>query len=190
MTPSRESKPSISVRIWFKVCSRSSWPPSCTPLPRVHPMASSSSIKMIAGDFFYLTNDHQTAAPEVVFLANDRCNQENLIDQLKHGVGATRMPVDTLLSNWAYMVMAALAWTLKAWFALRLPDTGRWTRRDAAEKAAVLHMEFKAFLTAFMRIPVQVVRTSRRLVFRLLAWNPWQAVFLRAVDQLRKPLQC
>ena len=140
--------------------------------------------------FFYLTNDRGTERSEVVFLANDRCQQENLIDQLKHGVGATRMPVDTLLSNWAYMVMAALAWTLKAWFALRLPDTGRWAARYAAEKAAVLHMEFKAFLTAFMRIPVQVVRTSRRLVFRLLAWNPWQAVFLRAVDQLRKPLQC
>ena len=140
--------------------------------------------------FFYLTNDHETAAADIVFLANDRCNQENLIDQLKHGVGATRMPVDTLLSNWAYMVMAALAWTLKAWFALRLPETGRWAARYAAEKAAVLRMEFKAFLQAFMLIPVQVVRTSRRLVFRLLAWNPWQAVFLRGFDQCRTPLRC
>jgi len=140
--------------------------------------------------FFYLTNDHETAAADVVFLANDRCNQENLIDQLKHGVGATRMPVHTLLSNWAYMVMAALAWTLKAWFALRLPATGRWATRYAAEKRAVLRIEFKAFLHAFMLLPVQVVRTSRRLVFRLLAWNPWQAVFLRGFDQLREPLQC
>ena len=140
--------------------------------------------------FFYLTNDPTTAAADMVFLANDRCNQENLIDQLKHGVGATQMPVDTLLSNWAYMVMAALAWTLKAWFALRLPETGRWAARYAAEKAAVLRMEFKAFLHAFMLIPVQVVRTSRRLVFRLLAWNPWQAVFLRGFDQLRVPLRC
>ena len=139
--------------------------------------------------FFYLTNDHETAAADVVFLANDRCNQENLIDQLKHGVGATRMPVDTLLSNWAYMVMAALAWTLKAWFALRLPETGRWAARYTAEKAAVLRMEFKAFLHAFILIPVQVVRPSRRLVFRLLAWNPWQAVFLRGFDQLRAPLR-
>ena len=139
--------------------------------------------------FFYLTNDHETVAADVVFLANDRCNQENLIDQLKHGVGATRMPVDTLLSNWAYMVMAALAWTLKAWFALRLPEGGRWAARYAAEKAAVLRMEFKAFLHAFMLIPVQVVRTSRRLVFRLLAWNPWQAVFLRGFDQLHQPLR-
>ena len=138
--------------------------------------------------FFYLTNDHETAAAEVVFLANDRCNQENLIDQLKHGVGAIRMPVDTLLSNWAYMVMAALAWTLKAWFALRLPETGRWAPRHAAEKAAVLRMEFKAFLNAFMLLPVQVVRTSRRIIIRLLAWNPWQAVFLRGFDQLYQPL--
>ena len=139
--------------------------------------------------FFYLTNDQDTAAAQVVFLANDRCNQENLIDQRKHGVGATRMPVDTLLSNGAYMVMAALAWTLKAWFALRLPETGRWAARYAAEKATVLQMEFKAFLHAFMLIPVQVVRTSRRLVFRLLAWNPWQAVFLRGFDHLSTPLR-
>jgi len=140
--------------------------------------------------FFYLTNDHETAAADVVFLANERCNQENLIDQLKHGVGATRMPVDTLLSNGAYLVMAALAWTLKAWFALRLPETGRWAARYTAEKTAVLRMEFKTFLHAFMLMPVQVVRTGRRLVFRLLAWNPWQAVFLRGFDQCREPLRC
>jgi len=139
---------------------------------------------------FYLTNDRDTPAADVVFLANDRCNQENLIDQLQHGVGATQMPVDTLLSNWAYMVMAALAWTLKAWFALRLPETGRWAAQYAAEKRAVLRMEFKAFLHAFLLFPVHIVRTSRRVVFRLLAWNPWQGVFLRGFDQWRKPLRC
>jgi len=138
--------------------------------------------------FFYLTNDRETPAAEIVFLANDRCNQENLIAQLQR-VGATRMPVDTLRSNWAYMVMAALAWTLKAWFALRLPQTGRWAARYAAEKAAVLRMEFKAFVQAFVQVPVQVVRTSRRIVLRLLAWNPWQAVFLRGFDHLCVPLR-
>ena len=79
-----------------------------------------------------------------------------------------RMPVDTLLGNWASMVMTALAWTLKAWFALRLPETGRWATRYAAEKAAVTRMEFKTFVQAFMLMPVHVVRESRRLVFRLL----------------------
>ncbi len=140
--------------------------------------------------FFYLTNDRETPAADVVFLANDRCDQENLIAQLKQGVGATRMPVDTLLSNWAYMVMAALAWTLKAWFALLLPETGRWATTYRREKRLVLRMEFKTFLNAFIRVPVQVVYTSRRLIFRLLAWNPWQHVFLRGADQLCGTLRC
>ena len=100
------------------------------------------------------------------------------------------MPVDTLLSNWAYMVMTALAWTLKAWFALLLPTTGRWAARYGTDKTAVLRMEFKAFLQAFMQIPVQLVRTRRRLIFRLLAWNPWQAVFLRGFDHLHASRLC
>jgi Transposase DDE domain len=64
--------------------------------------------------FFYLTNDRTTPASEIVFLANDRCDQENVIAELKSGVKALAMPVDDLVSNWAYMVMASLAWSLKA----------------------------------------------------------------------------
>ncbi len=76
-----------------------------------------------------------------------------------------------------------------AWFALRLPETGRWAARDAADKAAVQRMAFKTFVNACMRVPVQVVRTSRRIVFRWLAWNPWQDVFLRGFDQRHEPLR-
>jgi len=140
--------------------------------------------------FFYITNDFKTPKEEIVFLANGRCNQENLLEQLKNGVRAMRMPVDNLFSNWAYMVMASLAWTLKAWFALLLPENGRWAAEHAREKLAVLRMEFKTFLNAFMRVPAQVVRTGRRVVFRLLSWNSWQHVFLRGVDQLHGRLQC
>lgn len=136
--------------------------------------------------FFYITNDLETPDPEVVFQANDRCNQENLIAQLK-GVRATQMPVDTLLSNWAYMVMASLAWTLKAWFALYLPEKGRWREEYQQEKQRVLRMEFRTFLNAFMRVPAQILRTGRRIVFRLLAWNRWQHVFLRAVESIGAP---
>lgn len=140
--------------------------------------------------FFYLTNDWRTPAEEIVLLANGRCNQENLLEQLKNGVRAMRMPVDSLLSNWAYMVMASLAWTLKAWFALLLPEGGRWAVEYGREKLALLRMEFKTFLNAIMRVPVQVVRTGCRVVFRLLSWNPWQHVFLRGVDQLQGCLRC
>jgi hypothetical protein len=140
--------------------------------------------------FFYITNDRRTAAAEIVFLANRRCNQENLIEQLKNGVQATRMPVDNLLSNWAYMVMASLAWTLKAWFALLLPERGRWGASYAADKQTILRMEFRRFVDFFIRVPALVVRIGRRVVFRLLSWNVWQHVFLRGVDQLHGRLRC
>jgi len=64
--------------------------------------------------FFYLTNDKKRPAPEMVFEANQRCNQENLHAQLKQGVCALTAPVDTMEANWAYMVMTSLAWNLKA----------------------------------------------------------------------------
>ena len=140
--------------------------------------------------FFYITNVVSTPAEEIVLLANGRCNQENLIEQLKNGARALQAPVDNLVSNWAYMVMASLAWTLKAWFALLLPETGRWAKKYRDEKQSVLTMEFKKFVNAFMRVPCQIVRTGRRIVYRLLGWNPWQHVFLRAVDALRHPLRC
>jgi len=140
--------------------------------------------------FFYITNEVLAPAEEIVFSANGRCNQENLIEQLQHGARALHAPVDTLVSNWAYMVMASLAWTLKAWFALCLPEAGRWADRHRADKQAVQRMEFKKFLNAFIHVPCQIVRTGRRIVYRLLAWNPWQHVFLRGVDALRQPLRC
>jgi hypothetical protein len=140
--------------------------------------------------FFYITNDRTTPASEIVFLANDRCDQENLIAQLKAGVKAMTMPVDSLVSNWAYMVMASLAWSLKAWSALLLPEHGRWSEKHRAEKRSLLRMEFNTFRVALIEVPCQIVRTSRRIVYRLLSWNPWQGVFLRLVERLHGRRLC
>jgi hypothetical protein len=136
--------------------------------------------------FFYLTNDWKSSAAEIVFSANDRCDQENLHAQLKGGVRALQAPVDNLVSNWAYMVMTSLAWNLKAWWALYLPEgNGRWAESRRQEKQKVLRMEFKTFINAVMRLPCQIVKTGRQLVYRLLNWNPWQGVFFRFLEQLR-----
>ena len=140
--------------------------------------------------FFYITNDRTTPASEIVFLANDRCDQENLIAQLKGGVKALAMPVGDLVSNWAYMVMASLAWSLKAWSALVLPEQGRWAEKYRAEKRSLLRMEFSTFCVAMIQVPCQIVRTSRRIVYRLLSWNPWQGVFLRLVERLHGRRLC
>ena len=83
-------------------------------------------------------------------------------------------------------VACETAWNLKAWLALRLAEQpGRWAERHRVEKQTVLTMEFKAFVNAFLRLPCQIIRTSRRLVYRLLSWNPWQVVFFRMLDVLR-----
>ena len=140
--------------------------------------------------FFYITNDRTTPADQIVRKANERGDQENLIEQLKNGVKALRMPVDNLVSNWAYMVMASLAWTLKAWFALLLPEDGRWRDKYYRQKQQVLRMEFKRFVNGFIRVPCQIVRTGRRIVYRLLSWNEWQEVLLRGVDMLRRKKLC
>jgi len=140
--------------------------------------------------FFYITNDRKMTGEEVVFSANDRCDQENLIAQLKSGVRALTAPVDDLISNWAYMVMGSLAWSLKAWSALLVPVTPRHRAQHEAERRTLLRMEFATYCGAFIPMPCQIVRTGRRLIYRLLSWNPWQGVFLRLVERLHACWLC
>jgi Transposase DDE domain group 1 len=132
--------------------------------------------------FFYVTNDREMSKEDVVFEANQRCNQENLNAHLKGGVRALHAPLNTLEANWAYMVMVALAWNLKAWFALLLPSAPRHRARHDAERDMVLRMEFRTFLNRLIMVPVQVVRTARRLVFRFLAWRPELHILIRSLD--------
>jgi hypothetical protein len=125
---------------------------------------------------FYITNIEEMTTEEVVFFCNERCHQENLIEQLKNGLNALRMPVGDLVSNGAYMVMASLAWTLKAWWALLV--------RDGQRREAMLKMEFRRFRHAVVDIPAQIVRTGRRIVYRLLGYNGWINTFLRTFDRI------
>jgi hypothetical protein len=138
--------------------------------------------------FFYLTNDRVPEAEEIVLGkhgANGRCHQENLLQQLKNGLHALTAPTDNLESNWAYMVMTALAWNLKAWAALSLPETGRWREKYRAEKLWLLGVEFKTFVNALVAIPCQLVRGGHQLLFRVLNYSPHHDIFFRLVHALR-----
>jgi hypothetical protein len=127
--------------------------------------------------FFYITNRTDKAA-KIVGLANGRCDQENVIEQLKNGVNAMRMPVNDLLSNWAYMVMAASAWNLKAWYGLLTPDRERGLE--------LVNMEFRRFLQAIIQLPCQIVRTSRRVIYRILGYNSWLKDFFATWERLQQ----
>jgi hypothetical protein len=126
--------------------------------------------------FFYLTNRRDLNAAAVVSLANGRCNQENVIEQLKNGVNAMRMPVADLVSNWAYMVMASLAWNLKAWYGLLVPDRERGLE--------LVQMEFRQFLQAIILLPCQIIRAGRRIVYRLLGYNGWLSDFFATFKRI------
>jgi hypothetical protein len=128
--------------------------------------------------FFYITNDRKMTPQEIVLFANDRGNQENVIGQLKSGVNALRMPSDGLVSNWAYMVIATLAWNLKAWYGLVTLEPA--ARRD------ILRMEFKRFLVSFIQIPCQIAATGRRLVYRILSYSRHLETFFSTFDHIRE----
>ena len=127
--------------------------------------------------FFYITN-RKDAAEKIVGLANGRCDQENVIEQLKNGVNAMRMPVNDLLSNWAYMVMAALAWNLKSWYGLLVPHRERGLE--------LVKAEFRRFLNAILLIPCQIVRTARRIIYRVLGYNGWLSDFFATWERLQR----
>jgi hypothetical protein len=127
-------------------------------------------------EVLYLANRWDLSVEEIVSLANGRCDQENVIEQLKNGVNAMRMPVDDLVSNWAYMVMAALAWNLKAWYGLLVPDRERGLE--------LVRMEFRRFLHAIILLPVQIIRAGRKIVYRLLGYNGWLKDFFATFKRI------
>jgi Transposase DDE domain group 1 len=115
--------------------------------------------------FFYFTTypaDTHPAA-RIVELANQRCDQENIIGQLKSGINALHAPVDDLHSNWAYMLIAALAWNIKSWHAMMMHRT--------TDRHAFIRMEFKRFLDTVIRIPAMVAARARGIVVRLVAYT-------------------
>ena len=130
--------------------------------------------------FFYLTNEpeKQLSTSEVVYASNARCEQENVLAQLNQ-CRALHAPVDNLESNWAFMVMTALSWSLKAWIGLSIPVDGRWREKQQCERRQVIRMEFKRFVEQFVRLPAQIIRGGRQLTVRLLSWNESLHIFNR-----------
>ena len=127
--------------------------------------------------FFYITNDRLMTPQQVVCFSNERCDHENDIEQLKNGVNAMRMPVADLVSNWAYMVIAALAWNLKAWYGLLTPNKVLGYQ--------IIRMEFKRFINTFIRIPGLIIKTGRRIVYRLVGYNTYMKDFFRTFAAIK-----
>jgi hypothetical protein len=124
--------------------------------------------------FFYITNDRTMSMEEVVFFSNKRCNHENDIEQLRNGVKALKMPTGDLVSNWAYMFIASLAWTMKSWMGLLMPHR--------ATGYQIIHMEFRRFLALFINIPAQILKKGRQLWYRFIGFMRHAPAFFGFVN--------
>jgi hypothetical protein len=114
-----------------------------------------------------------TGTREVVDLTYQRCDQENVIEQLQHGIAGMRMPTGGLISNAAFLTCARLAHNLKAWLAqLALPrETLRW--------------EWKRFRHAFVYVAARVLCQSRQIHVRIASSHRTAATLVQAHVRLQ-----
>lgn len=93
-------------------------------------------------------------ASKVVDTTYIRCDQENIVEQMKNGLSIWRMPVAKEHGNAAWIEIGRLAWNLGKWIAqLALPEE-------------VVRWEWKRFRLAFVSIPARIIETGRRLIVR------------------------
>ena len=146
--------------------------------------------------FFFINNVPASEKParEIIRESNQRCGQhgckqENHIAQLKEC--ALVAPLSDLDSNWAYMVIASLAWSLKAWAALLIRPRGSKVQkaRQAEQKRRLLGMDFSSFRDRVIQVPAQIIRHGRQLIYRLLSYRPGVELMLLCQEQLRRPLR-
>jgi hypothetical protein len=141
--------------------------------------------------FFYITNLSKKVTPQkVVAEANSRCDQENIIAQGK-ALGALAAPLNDLVSNWAYMVMAMLAWNLKCWLSLSIKETGNAAAREKRreQKRKLLRMDFSTFRQSVIQIPAQILNSGRRLIYRILTWTPSLETIFCLHESVSRPLR-
>ncbi len=127
--------------------------------------------------FFYITNDWKKSARQLVDFYRKRADHENDIDQLKHGVHAMDNPSDPLNANWAYMVIASLAWDLKAWYGMMMPYRSLGL--------SIVRMEFKRFIQTFINIPCLIIRSGRASKYRIIGYNNRLASVFKFFNSLK-----
>jgi len=112
------------------------------------------------------------AAEEVIDATYERCDQENVIEQLGSGLAMWRMPVKQFIGNEVWMEIARLAWNMRSWIAqLALPEE-------------VVRWEWKRFRHAFVYLAAEVVHHARQILVRFAASHRFAPMLLHAHQHL------
>lgn len=112
-------------------------------------------------------------ARDVVDATYERCDQENVIEQMGSGLAAWRMPVAEFAGNCAWLEVARLAWNIGKWIAqLTMP-------------AEVVRWEWKRFRQAYVYLAAQVIKRGRQIWIRLSDSHRFAASLVAAHQQLQ-----
>jgi hypothetical protein len=120
-------------------------------------------------DRYIVTNlPSSWSAEEVIDATYERCDQENVIEQMGSGLAVWRMPVKQFIGNEAWMEIARLAWNMRTWIAqLALPkETVRW--------------EWKRFRQAFVYQAAEVAHHARQLWVRFAGSHRFAPILVEA----------
>ena len=113
------------------------------------------------------------SAEEVIDATYQRCDQENVIEQMGSGVALWRMPVAEFEGNCAWLEIGRLAWNLGKWIAqLALPpEVVRW--------------EWKRYRQAFVYLAAEVIHRSRQHWLRFSPAHRFLPTLVAAHAQLQ-----
>ena len=110
---------------------------------------------------------------EVVDHTYERCDQENVVEQMGSGLAAWRMPVAEFAGNCAWLEIARLAWNLAKWIAqLALPKE-------------VIRWKWKRFRQAWVFLAAQVTKRGRKIWVRFSSSHRFTESLVAAHQKLQ-----
>ena len=123
---------------------------------------------------YVVTNlPHSWSAEDIIDATYERCDQENVIEQMGSGLAMWRMPLAEFDGNSAWLEIGRLAWNLGKWLAqLALPtEVVRW--------------EWKRYRKAFVYVAAEVVKRSRQIWVRLSPAHRFAGTLVEANARLQ-----
>jgi len=153
-----------------------SWPVERRFVVRRDPVERGEQLQLEGREFHnwvIVTNDRERTADELERWQREKANVENRIKEAKLGLGLDNLPSQIFNANWAYLLVALIAYNLLVWLKLlALP---------ASERANYA----KRLRFRFIAVAGSVGRSGRRLVLRLQAGYALFSEFVEALTRIR-----
>ena len=113
--------------------------------------------QLVLGRYFYtaLITNRRGAGPSLIRLHLARGGAENFIEEFKNGIGARLMPSQRFHANWAWLLLAQLAYNLVQWFKLLVLPTTEHSQ------------QIKTLRLRWFHVAARLIRTGRRLTMAL-----------------------